>query len=535
MSQPFRYRHLDRLVGAFMLGGVAILLGGVVLVGQARHWLRKPFPITIRFEQNSLGLLRPGLPVKVQGQEAGAVESSHVEGKDVYVRVLVHSEFQGTLRTDCRAVLRTPIAGFLGETFIEILPGNGEPLPDGKVVEFQPSEDLLEQARLTIIRFGEAAGQLRDLVQENRAEARAAVAGIRATADSLHATVDENRKGLQTAITRIEEMTREVSLLVAENRPAIKATGERLPGAVDALKTTIDKVGTGADRTGAAADEIGKGANAIGESAKTIGVMVDETRDPLKRTLADLSSLAARIDSLAADLQKVSAQVAAGKGSLGKLVMEDSAHDHAVKATQELTQRLEELEPIIKSIQETQLIMGLEGGGNTRSGSSTGMAYLRYEPRAWKFFQAGASYRTAPSDRTVIDDESADSLPVDFNLVLGWRYLPASDWSYYHLSLAGGVVESRLGGWAEIPLFTERLTLKLMLRQKHSNRVETERRYEEGAVMARAWIEARMWRRTFISAGYDDLAGLPGPWFGIRAELADNDIRNVASIAGLFK
>ena len=57
---------------------------------------------------------------------------------------------------------------------------------------------------------------------------------------------------------------------------------------------------------------------------------------------------------------------------------------------------------------------------NVDSGSGIYGAYLRIEPKPWKFYQAGVSYRTAPSDRIELKDDP-NKLNVDFNLLIGWR------------------------------------------------------------------------------------------------------------------
>jgi hypothetical protein len=73
-----------------------------------------------------------------------------------------------------------------------------------------------------------------------------------------------------------------------------------------------------------------------------------------------------------------------------------------------------------------------------------------------------------------------------------------------------------------------------MVRQKDNDRDPLDRRYEEGDAMARAWIEYRPFKRwlVYIVAGADDLIDNPGPWVGLRAELLDNDLRNLTAVSG---
>ena len=49
----------------------------------------------------------------------------------------------------------------------------------------------------------------------------------------------------------------------------------------------------------------------------------------------------------------------------------------------------------------------------------------------------------------------------------------------------------------------------------------------------RASVEYRPWERYGFSlaAGYDDLIDDASPWFGLRAEILDNDLRNLTQVS----
>jgi hypothetical protein len=184
------------------------------------------------------------------------------------------------------------------------------------------------------------------------------------------------------------------------------------------------------------------------------------------------------------------------------------------------------------SILELKLYAGLDGGTNVETGSITGHVYLRLEPKPWKFYQAGISYRTAPDDRDVGPED--DDLPVDFNLLLGWRWFERAPG--YLLTVAGGVVESRVGGWVDLALLRDdRLVLRTLVRDTMRNRDQDDRRYEEGEVLVRSVLALRVWSRIYVSGGVDDLAEDPAAWVGLRAELLDIDLRNLTQVTGLFR
>ncbi len=537
MTEPFKFRHLNRLVGAFLIGSAAILMAGVVIFGRADHWFEKHITATVRFDRSNLGLLRSGLPVKIQGIEAGEVVAARANGDGTLVELRIRDAFHDQLRRDARAVLHTPIAGILGETFIEILPGASEEALDLEhdTIAQEPGDDLVAQARAAIIAFGGAAAQLRDLLAENRKEVGAAVAGVRRTADQTAALVEENRASLRFSLERLDHLSQRVDTLIATTAPHLEASAAQLPKVLDHVQATTASIGRTADASAAAATAIGTAATAMGRTADSATAVLDGNRERITTSLDELTSVLKRADAIAADLEKVSGKVAAGQGSLGKFVMEDTAHDTAVKAIETMQKRMDELEPVIGSISRLRLFIGVEGGSDVRSGASTGEVFLRLEPRAWKFYQGGVSYRSAPRDHTV-DVEADTVVPVDFHLALGWRFFEAEAKDRYHLSLAVGLIETRPGLWTEVPLGTRRLVWRTMARWKHDNRHPDDRRYEDGHVLGRSTVDAWIWTdRIAVVAGGNDLIDHPGGWVGLRGELQDDDLKNITQVSALFR
>ncbi|MBA3708005.1 MAG: MCE family protein [Planctomycetes bacterium] len=514
MNPSFKFRHLNRIVGAFVLAGVAVLLAGIVVVGKARHWMERSFSVDVAFRAQDIGLLHTGLPVKILGDSAGQVMDAHLQSStETRATLSIRESFRKALRADCYAIVHTPVAGLLGETFVEVWPGQSTvPLQNDALIPGKPGEDLVELAKNSVASFGQAAGEIRDLIAENRKEIAQAIINVRRMSDNLDHLVSDNQALVNQVLTRLDEMGRQVSELVAENRANVKESTARLPAAIDHL---------------------GAGGKAIADAGVQARDLIAENRADLRLIAGRLASAAPKVDRIATDLQAVTDQIASGKGTVGKLVMEDTAHDKVVKATDSLTERLEELKPITGGMSELKLYGGLEGGQDFRSGSWTAGVYLRLEPRAWKFYQGGVSYRSAPRDRDS-PKESPDSIPVDFNLLLGWRFLRYRNGTYA-LTVAGGLIETRLGGYVEMPLFGDRLAIRALIRGKHSNRELDDRRYEDGTVLVRATASLRIWKGLYVVSGVNDCVDAPGAWVGARAELLDNDLRNITSVSGLFK
>ena len=535
MSEPFAFRHLNRLVGAFVISSAVVLLVAVVLIGRARHWLAKEFTVTVAFDRNNLGLLRSGLPVKIQGTEAGEVVGAKQDADHTVARIALREEFRSQLRRDAKAIIHTPIAGFLGETFIEVWPGQEDAPFDvetGLITQL-PGDDLLQQARYSITNFGQASAQLRDLIADNRQEIAGTVAAVRASAVIVAQVVTENRQTINDALTRMEALAKEVTAAVAENRTNIKATTDALPGTVAALKDTAEAVTDTAKRSATAADAVTAAVTEVGATAHAATGIITDNRDELALAMADLHTLLGEAGDVAKDLKVATAQVAAGKGSLGKLVMEDTAHDKAVQVADHADQTLSKIDPLLNAASAVKLYLGVSGGGNLKSGVPTGSAWLRLEPSPDKFYQGGVTARGAPRD---LDPDIAISsgLPFDFDLLIGWRFFVKEDGGHW-FSIGGGLLESRLGGVVASDLWADRVALEVQARGKQNTRETIDRRYEDGNVAIRATASLRLGWRLYALAGLDDIADHPGAWVGGRFELLDNDLRNLTTFGPMFR
>ncbi|MBA2482812.1 MAG: MCE family protein [Planctomycetes bacterium] len=418
--------------------------------------------------------------------------------------------------------------GLLGGSALEIISRTGEPMSNGMkptdahgtepvaIDEIMASiramvEENRAEIRRTIItvregvqKFGDMSEQVGDMVKENRAQVSSTIVNVGGMAESIRDLVKKNNETITQAIANIKDLAKQMNEMVAENREQVKIAIARFSVA---------------------------GEN-VGNAAKSIEGAVNENRENLKKTIDGLGKVGPRLDRISENLELVTTQIAQGKGTVGKLVFEDTLHDKAVQTIDNFNQRLEEVKPITSGFSQLKFYGGLEAGANADTGATDSYAYLRIEPRPWKFYEGGVSYRTAPTDRRS-RREDPDKFHLDFNILLGWRFLPSNWDQVYHLTVAGGVIDSQIGGWVSTPLWKDRLALKAMCRRKDYERDPTERRYEEGKALLRATAEFRVWSHVYLIAGCDDILDRPGFWGALRGEILDNDLRNLTTGAGI--
>lgn len=442
--------------------------------------------------------------------------------------------------------------GVLGGASLEIISEDGKPIDNAGLAKVRPSDpasfdevmrslqDILDEnrdgvkgtinsAKKALDGFGDTSAEIKSAVAENRASLKAAIANTERLTSELTAIAAENRETVKAAIANANRAMKEVADLVAENRSTVKAALERIEQASASISAIIeDNRRNVLDTTG----RLPAAVERFTQAAEQIRDAIAENRQDLRTTVAGVAAFAPKLDRIGENLEKVTGQVASGRGTIGRLVFEDTIHDQASSVLTSAQERLDDVKPFTQGISQLKLYAGIEAGGNSETGAGMGSAYLRVEPRDWKFYEGGVSYRTAPTDRKTVRDDP-NKLGLDFGLRLGWRWFPDDAIERYRLTVAGGIIDSKLGGYAEYALSHD-LDLRLMARMKDTDRDSNDRRYERGDVLVRATMSWRAWQNFYVIAGGDDLGGRePGGWIGLRAELCDYDLRNMTTAASL--
>jgi ABC-type transporter Mla subunit MlaD len=146
VSQPFKLRYQNEIVGVFLVGAFVVILLAVLLVARDGREIGDGFECEIVFREPGVGLLREGVAVRVQSQRAGIVTGSSV-GEDGHVRahVVLSNSMRYAISTDSSATLYTPMAGLAGEPYIEIAIGKAPTrLAIGGQIEGAVAGDVLQ-------------------------------------------------------------------------------------------------------------------------------------------------------------------------------------------------------------------------------------------------------------------------------------------------------------------------------------------------------------------------------------------------------
>src|SRR5262245_18226235 len=132
------YFRPDVKVGAFILIVLVILVAGAITIGGVGEWFAATQQYTVLLP--NANLLRRRAKVSYAASPVGEVTAVKVHtnaawkqaypGYPVAVTIVVHDAM--ALRADARVELRTD--GFIGERYLDIVPGNAPRLPPDSVI-----------------------------------------------------------------------------------------------------------------------------------------------------------------------------------------------------------------------------------------------------------------------------------------------------------------------------------------------------------------------------------------------------------------
>lgn len=184
------YRFLANV--AFVL--TVLALGGFGLSQVARRQWRVQRTFSVRAEFSSIAGVTAGTRVRVQGIDAGVVESvvpPEVPGKPVLLVFRIDERLRGLVRSD--ALARIASEGVVGAKVVEILPGRADaaPLePPNVIASERPAElaDLMKQATASLQRLDAVSAA----AEKGLGEINAIAATIRKGEGSLGKLVQED-------------------------------------------------------------------------------------------------------------------------------------------------------------------------------------------------------------------------------------------------------------------------------------------------------------------------------------------------------
>jgi len=149
MNQPFKFRFVNEIVGAFVLCAIVLLIAGIFLAGRAQGFFESKFKLHTEFatEEGSFGLQK-GSDVRIRDAVAGTVSAITPSSSGILTATLVIKEsFHPFVRINSRAIVKKALI-ITGDTYIDIASGNmNDPvMQDGSMIKCIKDTQIIEQA-----------------------------------------------------------------------------------------------------------------------------------------------------------------------------------------------------------------------------------------------------------------------------------------------------------------------------------------------------------------------------------------------------
>lgn len=132
---------LEFVVGLFLLTGIAAVTYLSVVVSGVSGFSSDGYRLAAKFT-NTSGLKR-GAVIEIAGVKVGQVESISLDPKTQESSVWMNIDAGVEIQDDAIASIRT--AGIIGDKFIKVSAGGGDPLVDGdEIIETEPAISIEE-------------------------------------------------------------------------------------------------------------------------------------------------------------------------------------------------------------------------------------------------------------------------------------------------------------------------------------------------------------------------------------------------------
>jgi phospholipid/cholesterol/gamma-HCH transport system substrate-binding protein len=329
-------RSREYKVGAFVLAGMVALGGVIFMIGEERHLFTRKVPFQTAFT-NVQGLT-PGSPVRMGGVDIGRVTEVgyRTDSKDpkIHVTIAVLADQAPRIKSDSVASIEGK--GLLGDKMVTITIGTlAKPsLPEGGRIASEEAEDMTQM----MAKLGNISGKVEKVV-ENLERASASLSDDQLQKDLKGAVSSLN--GILGAVDRREGYIGRVMSDPAEadRLSQVVRNLEQVTGQLDrtagSVNQVLDRVKTGPGL----AHELIYGE----ESAKAVtqfGGAADELRLTLKGIREGdgiakgvlfggqgSQELVQNVNAMSGDLRQIVADLRAGKGTLGALLVDPSVYE----------------------------------------------------------------------------------------------------------------------------------------------------------------------------------------------------------------
>ncbi len=348
-------RRQDLMVGVFMLAGIVALGAMVVAFGEAPEWLLggRRYEVLISFTR--LSDVQEGTAVRMRGIEVGRVKTMRFKSvghpeEGTYVVAQIDSQY--VIPKGSTARVRPAAIGFgRSDILIEVptpanqgfLPKDGNAMIPGEVGS--PLDSIIPERVVATLetatrQIGELAKELTPVANDLHMILQ--VRSIR----QVETTQPAGRQVLPNLYTAVERLYRVLTHFdTVLGDPAvqsnIKVAVANFKDVSDELKIAARDIRAFASRGEAVGDKLEK--------------TLDVTRDEIRTVGQKLADNSDRLAAVFDNMEKATRDMAEGQGTLGMLLRDPKLYDELLLTTQRLRATIEELNTLVKKLQDKGL------------------------------------------------------------------------------------------------------------------------------------------------------------------------------------
>jgi phospholipid/cholesterol/gamma-HCH transport system substrate-binding protein len=292
------YFRPDVKVGAFIFAALVLLVIAALTIGGMGDWFAPTQHYTVLL--SNANLLRPRAKVSYAGSPVGEVTAISVHsnaawqqaypGYPVAVTIDVHEAM--ALREDARVELRTD--GFIGDRYLDIVPGSGSPLLPGSVIlgTLGGVEGIIASLSGLGGGFGELSGALRDLTDPEGKQ-------------SVPATLRSLRLLLEALRPRLLDLTSTLQDFLVDTQQHIAATSTRAEHTLGLLDSAITENNAEIKRLmrelHVSLGEVNKTMTATQKTLATATTVLNTTQGDARKLLVSLYDLSGQLQRRTAE------------------------------------------------------------------------------------------------------------------------------------------------------------------------------------------------------------------------------------------
>lgn len=306
MTESFRLRHVNWIVGLFLLIVMVVALGSILAyifvydVGATR------LPYEVFMTQEELGSLKKNAEVFLLGENVGKVESIRFRNetdsplpdgkrdKDIVVTLRIKETYKGEIRKESYVVVSTPLA--VGNAHIEIIRGSAA----SSVLttsETAKAELPLEEKDNPLNDVGSSVAQGMAQIVDNFDRARSAIVwGM----NSVRSLSQATERGVDPALVELRKAIEELRATTARTEVTLKHT---LEDVAETSRTMNNSTKTSSANLDTNIEEMEQH---IADANRNLKISIDRLNRDLAVSLNKFNQSMAKIDSVVDDFKKVS-------------------------------------------------------------------------------------------------------------------------------------------------------------------------------------------------------------------------------------